>query len=199
MSTLSSRHSIMARIGTVAATVLCAVLSTSTLAHADNADGAQIDLGGTGGDGFIADTYWSGGSADTMPNGTPSLRNFGGTVTHPLPAGIWDTSRVGEFTYTIPGLGAGATYQARLYFLDWYFKHPGQREFDVTINGTTVLTNFDIIAAAIARGADGQEAFGVEKDFPVTADTTGTVTIAFTRDAVDQPQVNAIALVPATS
>lgn len=179
--------------------VLCAILGTSPLAHADNPDGVAIDLGGDGGDGFVADTYWSGGSADTMPAGTPVLRNFGGTVTHPLPAGIWDTSRVGEFTYTIPGLQAGAGYEARLYFLDWYFKHPGQREFDVTINGAEVLTNFDIIAAAIDRGADGPEAFGVEKDFPVTADATGTVTIAFTRDAVDQPQVNAITLVPTAS
>jgi hypothetical protein len=187
----------LARIATVAAAVVCAGLSMTTVAHADNASGVQIDLGGNGGSGFIADSYYAGGSADTMRAGQPSLPNFGPTVAHPIPADLWNTSRVGQFTYSVPGLTPGVSYQARLYFLDWYFTHPGQREFDVSINGAKVLTNFDIIGAAVAKGADGQEAFGVEQDFTAIADAAGTVTIDFTRDAVDQPQVNAIALVPA--
>lgn len=60
----------------------------------------------------------------------------------------------------------------------------------------TVLKNFDIIGTANDAGADGPEAFGVEKDFPVTVDASGTVSIDFTIDGADQPQVNAIVLTP---
>jgi hypothetical protein len=158
----------------------------------------SIDLGGAGDSTFIADAYGTGGSADTMPAGAASFPNWGPTVAHPIPASIWDTSRVGESHYSVPGLTPGTTYQARLYFMDWYFTHTGQREFDVAVNGTTVLTNFDIIGTANNAGADGQEAFGVEKDFPATADASGTATFDFTRDAENQPQVNAIVLVPSS-
>jgi len=171
-------------------------LAVAAPAHADTASGVSIDLGGTGGNGFIADTYGTGGGADSIPAGTASFPNWGPTVPHPIPTAVWDTSRVGESHYTVPGLTPGSVYQVRLYFLDWYFTHPGQREFDVTINGTKVLTNFDIINTADTAGADGPEAFGVEKDFPVTVGPSGTVTLDFTRDGADQPQVNAIVLAP---
>jgi hypothetical protein len=187
------------------AVVIAALLSTvgggvlaAAPAYADTAGGVSIDLGGAGGGGFVADVYGAGGGADAMPAGAASFPNWGRTVAHPIPAAVWDTSRVGESHYSVPGLTVGATYQARLYFMDWYFTHAGQREFDVAINGSTVLTNFDIIGTADNAGADGQEAFGVEKDFPVTVDATGTVSFDFTRDAVDQPQVNAIVLVPSS-
>jgi hypothetical protein len=39
----------------------------------------------------------------------------------------------------------------------------------------------------------------VEKDFPVAVTASGTVSIDFTRDSADQPQVNAIVLVPTSS
>jgi hypothetical protein len=187
------------RVAVVIAVVLSAVCSglmASTPAMADPASGVSIDLGGAGGGGFVADTYGQGGSADTIPAGAASFPNFGRTVAHPIPASVWNTSRVGQSHYAVPGLTVGATYQARLYFMDWYFPHYGQREFDVAIDGATVLTNFDIIGTADAAGADGQEAFGVEKDFPVTVGASGTVSFDFTRDAADQPQVNAIVLTP---
>jgi hypothetical protein len=168
-------------------------------AHADTAGGVSIDLGGAGGSGFVADSYGTGGRADALPTGAATFPNWGPTVPNPIPAAIWNTSTVGESTYTIPGLTVGATYQTRLYFMDWYFTHAGQREFNVAIDGTQVLTNFDIIGTAINKGADGQEAFGVEQDFPVTVGSTGTVTIAFTRGAANQAQVNAIAVVPTTT
>ena len=186
----------IAALGAVTLTTLCAGLLAATPAHADTAAGVAIDLGGAGGSGFVADAYGTGGSADTLPAGDATFVNWGPTVAHPIPAAIWDTSRVGESHYSVPGLTAGTTYQARLYFLDWYFRAAGQREFDVAINGTKVLTNFDINGTAINAGADGPESFGVEKDFPVTVDASGTVTFDFTRDAADQPQVNAIVLAP---
>lgn len=164
------------------------------------AAGVQIDLGGNVDDGtFVADEFGTGGRQDTEPADTPTLPNFGPTVAHPIPAAVWATSRVGESSYVIPGLTPGASYQLRLYFLDWYFSHPGQRVFNVDVNKARALTNFDIIASAINAGADGQEAFGVEKDLTVKADSTGTVTVDFGRGTADQPQVNALSLVPVTS
>ena len=83
----------------------------------------------------------------------------------------------------------------RLYFLDWHWTRVGQRVFNVEINGTPVLQNFDIVQAAANAGGDG-EYIGVENDFTETADPTGTITIRFIRGSADQPMVNAIAIAP---
>jgi malectin (di-glucose binding ER protein) len=155
----------------------------------------NIDVGGAGDATFLPDSFGTGGVVDAKPAAAPSLPNW--RVAHPIPAELWHTSRYLESSYAIPGLTPGDTYQVRLYFMDWYFKSkPGKRSFDVAIDGTRVLTNFDIIADAIARGADGGNNFGVEKDFTVVVGSSGTVSIDFIRGALDQPQVNAIALVP---
>ncbi|MET0136156.1 MAG: malectin domain-containing carbohydrate-binding protein [Kibdelosporangium sp.] len=166
----------------------------ATVAHAAPT-AVQIDVGGPGGDGFLADTYGTGGVPDAKPASRRSLPNWMGAVTHPIPAETWHTSRFLASTYAVTGLEPGG-YEVRLYFMDWYFTRPGQRIFDVAVNGTRVLTDFDIVGTAIARGADGAAAFGVEKDFPVTVDESGELTIDFIRGAENQPQVNAIAVVP---
>ncbi|WP_146174832.1 malectin domain-containing carbohydrate-binding protein [Umezawaea tangerina] len=158
-----------------------------------------IDVGGAGDATFAPDAFGTGGLTETKPASAPSLPNWGPTTAHPIPADIWHTSRYLESTYAVTGLTPGATYEVRLYFMDWYFKgKPGKRVFDVAVDGTKVLTDFDIIATAIARGADGTNSFGVERDFTAVVGESGTVTIDFIRGKEDQPQVNAIALVPVT-
>jgi len=67
----------------------------------------------------------------------------------------------------------------------------------VAINGTTVLSDFDIVAAAANAGGDG-DYIGVEKDFTETADANGVITIGFTQGSENQPMVNAIAVVPSS-
>ena len=47
-----------------------------------------------------------------------------------------------------PTLTPGASYEVRLHFAELLGATAGQRQFDVRINGTTVLANFDIIAEA---------------------------------------------------
>ncbi|MCS0605234.1 malectin [Streptomyces sp. LP11] len=201
------RTALAAAAVTVAA-VLGAACPTAAQAQPDshaagvaigNAGGVAIDIGGAGDSTFAADEYGTGGIPDTKPADARSLPNFSATVSHPLPAALWNTSRFTESRYTVPDLTPGATYELRLYFMDWYFTRPGQRVFDVAVNGSTVLKDFDMIATAVARGADGQQAFGVEKDIPVTVPDSGTVTVDFVRGAANQPQVNALALVPAGS
>ena len=64
------------------------------------------------------------------------------------------------------------------------------------MNGTRLLADFDINGTAIAHGADGGAAFGVERDFDVVADDSGTVKIDFLRGSADQVQINAISVIP---
>jgi Malectin domain len=191
--------------GRLATMLAVAALAAGTLlavgsAHADpgpEAQGVQIDAGGAGGGGFAADSYFTGGAAASNP-GLSGNPNWPGGVTHPIPSSVWDNYRFLESTYTVPGLVPGLNYQVRLYFLDWYWTRVGNRVFDVKINGATVLSNFDIIKAAVDLGGDGSR-LGIERTFTVTANTAGTITIEFIRGTADQPLINAIVLVPATA
>ncbi|MET9227815.1 malectin domain-containing carbohydrate-binding protein [Lentzea sp. NPDC003310] len=173
------------------------LLGTAPLSHAENP--VQVDVGGAGDATFLPDSFGTGGLTDTKPADKRAHTTFSRTVAHPIPAEIWYTARHLESAYELTGLTAGGTYELRLYFLDWYFTRPGQRIFDVDVNGTRVLRDFDIVGAAVAAGADAPlTAFGVEKDLVVTADEDGVVRIDFVRGKENQPQVNAIALVPAS-
>ena len=97
-----------------------------------------------------------------------------------------------SFTYTIPGLSAGATYNVRLHFAELTFGGSGQREFNVAINGTAVLTNFDIFAAG---GIDT----AVTRQFSAVASTTGNIVISFTQGAADNPEVAGIEVLTGSS
>jgi hypothetical protein len=189
-------------LGLVAALAIVASLAPGGVgqAFADtaNAGGVSIDAGGAGdGGSFVADEYYSGGLTSGNTSGSNGDVNFPATVAHPIPQADWNTNRYLENTYQIAGLTPGASYQVRLYFVDWYFTQTGQRVFNVDINGTPVLQNFDIVQAAVNAGGDGTH-IGVEKDFTETADATGTITIQFIRGTTNQPMVNAIAVVPAS-
>ena len=175
-------------------------LGTASRAFADptNAGGVSIDAGGSGdGGSFAADEYYSGGLTASNTSGSNGDIDFSRTVAHPIPQADWNTYRYLANTYTIPDLTPGGSYQVRLYFLDWYFTEQGQRVFNVAINGTTVLSDFDIVAAAANAGGDG-EYIGVEEDFTETADANGVITIALTAGSENQPMVNAIAVVPSS-
>jgi hypothetical protein len=73
----------------------------------------------------------------------------------------------------------------RLHFAELYFSTAGSRVFDVAINGTAVLTNFDIYATA------GAQYTAVVKQFTETANSSGDMVIAFTA-VTDQPMINGI-------
>ncbi len=84
------------------------------------------------------------------------------------------TNGVTSFTYTIPGLTAGSSHTVRLHFCETFFTTTGSRVFNVTINGTQVLPNFDIVAAS-----GGQNIANIQQ-FTATADASGHITITFT-------------------
>jgi hypothetical protein len=64
---------------------------------------------------------------------------------------------------------------------------PGERQFNVIIDGTTVLTNFDIYAAV---GKD----VALVKAFPADV-TASPLVVQFTPGSIQNPKVNAIEVV----
>jgi hypothetical protein len=75
-----------------------------------------------------------------------------------------------------------------LYFNEIYWSQPAQRQFNVLINGSQVLTNFDIVAMTGAKNK------AIEEQFQATANSAGQFIIQFTRGAADQPKISGIAV-----
>ena len=80
---------------------------------------------------------------------------------------------------------AGKKLEVRLYFADpcACTNDPGERVFDVAIDGTTVLDNFDVAAATGSNR-------GTMKKFEITTD--GNLDIDFLHGAIQNPLVNGI-------
>lgn len=123
----------------------------------------------------------SGGAAYTDPSGNVWSADTGfsdGSTYHTTHAisntstpTLYQSERDGNFLYQfdVPN----GTHTVTLKFAEIYWSEPGQRVFNVTINGTKVLSNFDIIAQAGAAFKALDESFSV----PVSS---GAVTIQFT-------------------
>jgi malectin (di-glucose binding ER protein) len=99
---------------------------------------------------------------------------------------LYQTERYGPtLTYNIPVVND--TYTVTLHFAEIYFNGPGQRVFDVSIEGQTVLQDFDIWAVA------GQFA-ALQRTFVVTV-TDGVLNIVGTA-SVNNAKFSAIQVVP---
>jgi Malectin domain/Fibronectin type III domain len=138
----------------------------------------EINSGGPAVSPFAADEDFSGGSTIDHANTINTSK-----VTNPAPQAVYQTARVGAtqasgvgapFTYTIPGLASGSTHTVRLHFAETFFTTTGSRVFNVSINGTQVLTNFDIVAAS------GGENIANIQQFTATANASGQIVITFT-------------------
>ncbi len=135
------------------------------------AAGGPAQSNSAGGDyPFVADEDFSGGGDNQVSGATINLTQPGANA---APMAVYQHARAGISTYTIPGLTAGTQYSVLLHFAETYFTAAGQREFDVAINGTSVLTNLDIYATVGANAA-------LEKTFTATANSSGDIVIAFT-------------------
>ena len=109
------------------------------------------------------------------------------TAANAAPAAVYQSCRwAPSFSYTIPGLTVGSRYTVRLHFAELTWTAPGQRVFNVAINGTSVLSGFDVFAAAGARDK------AVVEQFTAVANTAGQIVISFTQAGADNPEINAI-------
>ena len=102
-----------------------------------------------------------------------------------VPAAVFQSERYGAMTYTIPNLAVGSGYTVTLYFVETYVTGAGQRLFNVTINGTTVLSSFDIYASA------GGQNRAISRTFNATANSSGQVVIQFI-SGTQNPKINGI-------
>ena len=146
-----------------------------------------INAGGPAVSPFLADEDFNGGSTINHAN---TINTSG--VTNPAPAAVYQTARVGNFTYTIPGFSAGSTQTVRLHFAETFFTTSGSRTFNVSINGTQVLTNFDIFATAGAQNK------AVIEQFNEPANSSGQYVITFT-SVVNQSLVSGIEITSGAS
>jgi predicted phage tail protein len=112
-------------------------------------------------------------------------------VVNPAPQRIYQGNHNGSFTYTIPAENPGESYTVRLHFAELFFNAAGSREFNVFINGTQVLTNFDIWANA------GAEFKANIQQFTAIANGSGQIVIQFVT-VINNGQLNGLEVIPAT-
>lgn len=129
----------------------------------------QVDSGGPEVSSFVADTDFSGGAIF----GTADTIDVTG-VSKSIPAQVFQSARTGNFAYTISGFTPGSSHSVRLHFAELLFDGPNLRTFNVTINGTPVLSNFDIFAAS------GDMDKALTEQFSEAADANGAYVITFT-------------------
>jgi len=112
-------------------------------------------------------------------------------VTNAAPEELYQTERSGDFSYTLSGLSPGVAYTLRLHFAEIHFDGVGQRVFNVAINGTKVLANFDIFALAGANKA-------LVREFSPAANGAGQIVVSFV-SLVDEAELTGLELIPPPS
>jgi beta-glucanase (GH16 family) len=128
-----------------------------------------VNSGGGASGQFGADAAFSGG---TQASPSSAAIDTSGLLA-PAPQAVYQTERYGNFTYTFTGLIPGANYKVRLHFAEFYWTATGQRRFNVSINGTQVLANFDIVAATGAQNK------AIIKEFNLPANASGQMVIQY--------------------
>jgi hypothetical protein len=164
---------------------LFAVMLMSTFSHAA-VDTARVNCGGpayTGSTGkqWAADSGFSGGQTYSA---TSTITNTNDPTLHQTER--WDSQ---DFSYNfnlIPGTYTVILHEASLYAA---VCNAGGRVFDVTINGTKVLTNYDMYNEVNGCLIAHTKSF-------VVATANGKITITFNVGPASNPKINAIEIVP---
>jgi hypothetical protein len=139
-----------------------------------------VNCGGPAVSAWVADTGFSASGTITHAN---TIDVSG--VTNPAPATVYQEARVGNFTYTLTGYAANSSHRVRLHMCETFFDTAGSRTFNVSINGTQVLTAYDVRAAA---GAINK---AIAPAFTQNASATGQYVIVFT-SVVNQSLISGI-------
>ncbi|HKQ39821.1 MAG TPA: malectin domain-containing carbohydrate-binding protein, partial [Verrucomicrobiae bacterium] len=144
----------------------------------------RLNSGGPAAGWFAADASFSGGTASSTAAAIDT-----GSASNAAPMAVYQTERYNPFTYTVGGLTAAATYTVRLHFAEIYWTQAGQRKFHVNINGTRVLTDYDIVAAA---GAPNK---AVVRDFTAVANASGQIVIQYLNGSANFPKSSGIEII----
>ena len=144
---------------------------------------AGVGLSGTG---YINDGDFADGGFARPQGAKVDLRGLGDQA---APLAAYQAPRSGEFSYSIPvaPLGPSESYTIRLHFADLTSTEAGARVFNVDVNGSPKLVDFDIFAEAQARAkAIVKEIKGVRPD------DRGNIVIALRRGSVGFPMISAV-------
>jgi hypothetical protein len=147
-----------------------------------------INSGGPAVGPFQADVDFTGGSTASVTTAIDTS-----AATNPAPQAVYQSERWGAFTYSMPGLTPGGPYTVRLHFAETVFTSTGQRVFNVSINGTSVLANFDIVATA---GAPNK---ATTQTFTTTADGGGQISVAFIQGPANWPKLSGLEVIAGSS
>ena len=150
-----------------------------TVAFATSVSNYTFNCGGPTTGSFAADAgYTCSLSTNTVTN---TVSTAG--VSNPAPQAIYQTERWRPFTTLLPQLTPSKLYKARLHFAEIspFVSAAGDRQFNVALNGTQVLTNFDLLAAA------GAKFRAITRQFNVTTDSAGQIALQFSVGAAGQP------------
>lgn len=158
--------------------------NTFTLPFSVFAAGYAFNSGGGAVATFAADSSFA-GSANTFS--VTNAIDTSGTAT-PAPAAVYQSDRWGEFTYVLGNLTPGSNYTVRLHFAEISPSvfNPGDRRFNISINGLQVFTDLDVLAGA------GAKFRAISRDIKRRADSSGTLWVQFTRGSANQPICNGI-------
>ena len=105
------------------------------------------------------------------------------------PESVYQSERWGACAYTIPVpvVAAGKSYTVRLHFADSTFNHPGERKFNVALNGVRRLTDLNIIGES-----GGKDRVLVKEFLGVAPNGSGNIVIELSNGSADQPEIRAI-------
>ena len=133
---------------------------------------------------FAQDRDYQGGRTASAPDTGKAIDT---QAPNAAPAAVYQSERWGKCSYTIH-VRQGQPYTVRLHFAE-VKADPGERKFNVDINGRRVLTDYDIAAEA---GKDK----AVVKDFQgISPDARGNIVIAFTRGSAGEPKICGIQII----
>ena len=164
-------------------------ITTTAKSGATNPVVAAINAGGGAliqdGISFSADQYFTGGATFIDGSGGNGLQSaFTGTV--------FQTERYGNFSYAIPVASTSQAYTVELRFGELWWSNPGQRVFDVTLEGQTVLNDLDILAQTGSFNTPYSFVSG-----PITAGANGTLDLQFA-NVIDNAKLSGIVVRQAT-
>lgn len=150
--------------------------------------GYALNTGGSNAANFAADNFWS-GSTNLFSVATAIDTNG---VAFAAPQSVYQTERWGNFTYTLPNLMPGRAYTVRLHFAEISpsVTTANDRRFHVSINGTPVLSNFDVFAAA------GGKFRAVTRTFTASANGSGQINIALTKGTSNEAKLSGVEVAP---
>ena len=135
---------------------------------------------------YGSDMYFVGGEAKGVePPDTPAQKRAEVAATDPR---LYDSYREGEFSYRVPVPEGTQEYRIVARFIEPDATQPGERVFDVDVNGKTALHHFDIFTAA------GGKLKSVERSFDTTA-KDGLLVIAF-RPSRGRALVSSLSIAP---